>query len=220
MKYPVPGKTMQLQNVEKVFESLQQLGVGLDGIQPADIVDGHREKTLRLLWKMIFAWRVNVSLDADLLTSEINDLKRDFAVKFGRPLADDSFLVRHIHSIEFLKIQDEMYFQSDILSSLLSWARTVCAFSDIPVHNFSSSFADGRALCALLSHYHPNIISLSQLALKEPPKLTAEWAGEGVGEFSPTKIPIHNQSQRNFNLFNARVQAIGGIPILSTVLFL
>jgi len=37
-----------------------------------------------------------------------------------------------------------MYFQSPKLSLLLAWCQAVCAIVNIPVHNFSASFADGR----------------------------------------------------------------------------
>merc|ERR1711871_702065 len=41
---------------------------------------------------------------------------------------------------------------------LLLWCRAVCAASKlrVPIFNFTTSFADGRALCAILNFYHPS----------------------------------------------------------------
>jgi len=44
-------------------------------------------------------------------------------------------------------------------------SRYVCAHRDIEVHNFSSSFGDGRALAATISFYQPQLISASQIMM-------------------------------------------------------
>ena len=48
---------------------------------------------------------------------------------------------------------------------LLCWCRAVCASSElrIPIFNFTTSFADGRALCAILNFYHPTVLPLSEM---------------------------------------------------------
>ncbi|KAK2814681.1 hypothetical protein Q5P01_000758 [Channa striata] len=50
-------------------------------IDSRDIVDGHREKTLSLLWKILFAFHVEVILDKDQLMEEIGFLKRTLKTK-------------------------------------------------------------------------------------------------------------------------------------------
>ena len=46
---------------------------------------------------------------------------------------------------------------------LKDWVRCVCARDLIPVYDFSSSFADGRALCTLVNFYHPELLSKSSI---------------------------------------------------------
>lgn len=42
---------------------------------------------------------------------------------------------------------------------LLLWAALVCAHHNVVVANFAASFADGRALCAVIKHYQPSLIT-------------------------------------------------------------
>ena len=61
--------------------------------------------------------------------------------------------------------QDQKKQKSQTACSLLEWARAVCAGSQlrVPVQNFTTSFADGRALCALLNFYHPQLLSTGDM---------------------------------------------------------
>lgn len=45
----------------------------------------------------------------------------------------------------------------ELLSALLVWCQAVCHGYGVPVRNFTTSFADGRALCLLLHYYHPRV---------------------------------------------------------------
>lgn len=44
-----------------------------------------------------------------------------------------------------------------LLSALLVWCQAVCHGYGVPIRNFTTSFADGRALCLLLHYYHPRV---------------------------------------------------------------
>lgn len=45
----------------------------------------------------------------------------------------------------------------ELLAALLVWCQAVCHGYGVPVRNFTTSFADGRALCLLLHYYHPRV---------------------------------------------------------------
>lgn len=45
----------------------------------------------------------------------------------------------------------------ELLAALLAWCQAVCHGYGVPVRNFTTSFADGRALCLLLHYYHPRV---------------------------------------------------------------
>ena len=146
-------------NIANVFKVLESYKIELDGIKggnisPKDIVEGHREKTLLLLWKLIFRWKVSVMLDNTALAREVAQLKRLVG-------PNDEQLVRFPDLIYFSSfVQEEPYFQSEQLSLLFNWCRLLGELHGVPIQNFTSSFADGRAFCVLLGHYHPEILPL------------------------------------------------------------
>ena len=181
---------------------------GLDArsfsIKPDDIVEGHREKTLGLLWKIIFQWKISVLLPVKDLEEEIEYLRRAYQRKTGVQFQEDELT--------------SMYFQSQQLSLLFRWCSLVCSLHGQEILNFSSSFSDGRALCIMLSHYHPRLLRLDQIKSKvsDQPKIpSAEYSG--WIPLSPAR-PKENYSKANLELFNSKLTEIGGIPFLRTFL--
>ena len=45
-----------------------------------------------------------------------------------------------------------------LTSSLLKWCDAIAGTYGVPVHNLTTSLADGRALCLLIHYYHPSIL--------------------------------------------------------------
>lgn len=41
---------------------------------------------------------------------------------------------------------------------MLRWCEAIASTYGVPVHNLTSSLADGRALCLLIHYYHPTIL--------------------------------------------------------------
>jgi len=53
---------------------------------------------------------------------------------------------------------------SAIKQMLLDWCKAQCAgYENVNITNFSSSWADGLAFCALIHHFHPNAFDFSKL---------------------------------------------------------
>ena len=130
-------------------------------IDSRDIVDGHREKTLNLLWKIIFAFqvriwlcvqsasrknyspvshlsikwsvKVEVILDADQLREEIGFLKKTSRTK--RKLAS----LRADRGIQPSPARTRVPYEhgSTKVTLLMDWARAVCDFYNLRV-SFSS----------------------------------------------------------------------------------
>jgi hypothetical protein len=54
-------------------------------------------------------------------------------------------------------------------NALLSWCRHVTKYySNINITNFSTSFKDGLALCAILDRYYPSLINYNSLSKDRP----------------------------------------------------
>jgi abnormal spindle-like microcephaly-associated protein len=64
LRAPAISRLQKIHNVEIAFKELTGQGVELEGLRggrvsPKDIVDGHREKTLGMLWRLIFKFQVS-----------------------------------------------------------------------------------------------------------------------------------------------------------------
>ncbi|KAG0053427.1 hypothetical protein BGZ83_001141 [Gryganskiella cystojenkinii] len=208
------------QNVSLALNALVQHGISLEGtrggvVTPRDIVEGHREKTFGLLWKLILNWKVSVLLDLSVLESEIFALKREFKRLYGRPQPDRV---------------DTVYFTSDQLSALLRWCQAIGAFYNISINNFTTSFSDGRGFGALLSYYHPTLLDMGEM--KDSAKYLEEYKqgkhqselqpptdNDGKGWFIDARDitdPVTQAKEMdrfNYRLLHSKVQALGGVPI-------
>ncbi|KAA3677720.1 abnormal spindle-like microcephaly-associated protein [Paragonimus westermani] len=150
IRFPAISRLQKIHNVGlalKAFEQYGRLSMA-DGseIDPRDIVDGHREKSLTLLWCLLLRYQVLALVDLPLLSEEIGRL----ALQQGCRATGD---VAHLDSRD----QDEP--TDDVVHvKLLTWACLVCNFYGIKIDNLDESFSDGRALCMLLHHYLPTVM--------------------------------------------------------------
>lgn len=169
MKFPTLSKSHMQQNVSLALNALVKQSISLEGtrggvVSPRDIVEGHREKTFGLLWKLILNWKVSVLLDLSVLEIEIFALKREYKRIFGVNQPDRV---------------DTVYFTSDQLSALLRWCQAIGAFYNISINNFTTSFSDGRGFGALLSYYHPTLLDMSDM--KDSGKYLEEYKQVMIG---------------------------------------
>ncbi|KAF9913050.1 hypothetical protein EC991_005918 [Linnemannia zychae] len=220
MKFPTLSKTHMQQNVSLALSALVKEGISLEGtrggiVTARDIVEGHREKTFGLLWKLILNWKVAVLVDLSVLEAEIAALKAEY---------------KRIYGVDQPDRVDTVYFTSDQLSALLRWCQAIGAFYNLNIDNFTTSFADGRGFGALLSYYHPTLLDMTEMKdsaryLSEykqglhQPELEITGGADGKGWFIDTKHvkdPITQSKEMdrfNYRLLHTKVQALGGVPI-------
>ncbi|RUP51136.1 LOW QUALITY PROTEIN: hypothetical protein BC936DRAFT_149745 [Jimgerdemannia flammicorona] len=218
LRHPAQSRAQQLHNVSLALGVVQRHGVDLDAgpragtIAAKDVVDGHREKTFALLWSVIMHWRIPAVLDKRALRFEIRLLGEEFERKFRRKVDAES---------------DTMYITSEHLTLLLSWCKVVCAFYGVPVRNFTNSFADGRALCYIVHHYHPSVLPADRIEnsgryletmLKEaeeiaPPEGTMSWFIPSENIKDPV-VEGRELDKKNFRLLHAKVKELGGVPLI------
>ncbi|KAK3240251.1 hypothetical protein CYMTET_49902, partial [Cymbomonas tetramitiformis] len=190
----------------------------------ADLVSGHREKTLGILWKMMWHWQLPQLLDLDELRAEIAQLEQ------GSP--------QQCPPLTEMETRLDTYMDSEILTLLLWWSQAVVARYDARVVNFTSSLADGRVLCLLL-HYYLGEAVVHQEDIRGPMSsgaLSAEEAfGNGPHEESDTEsecdlpwtakfnmaaLPPEEQEalkarrDHNFQLLHTCLRYLGGVPEL------
>ncbi|XP_044056184.1 LOW QUALITY PROTEIN: abnormal spindle-like microcephaly-associated protein [Siniperca chuatsi] len=237
LRLPAISRLQKVHNVDMALQVLKSKGVDLKDehgstIDSRDIVDGHREKTLSLLWKIIFAFHVEVILDEDQLREEIGFLKRTLRSK--RRLAS----LRADRGLQPSPAKTRMAYEhrSTKITLLMDWVRAVCDFYNLKVENFTVTFSDGRVLCYLIHHYHPSL--LPEEAVSHSTTQTVECSPRGRLELNcsasdsdnsfdslPTGLngpdspsvefkELLENEKNNFRLVNTAVSFLGGVPAM------
>ncbi|KAM8883350.1 abnormal spindle-like microcephaly-associated protein isoform 2-T2 [Synchiropus picturatus] len=221
LRLPVVSRLQKVHNVDVTLQLLQSHGVQLKDehgsvITAKDIVDGHREKTLSLLWMIILTFQVETVLDEKQLKEEICFLQRSFRTC----MSDHTTLS-----------WDSYQHPSTKIGLLMDWVRCVCAFYSIKVENFSVAFSDGRVLCLLIHHYHPCLIPRASVGLRTTQTVDRPSRGcvaldcsSDTDSFSDNLTDTDPQNteftelleneKKNFRLVNSAVKFLGGIPAM------
>ncbi|XP_036834640.1 abnormal spindle-like microcephaly-associated protein isoform X1 [Oncorhynchus mykiss] len=237
LRMPAISRLQKVHNVDIALQVLRARGVDLKDehdavIDSRDIVDGHREKTLSLLWKIIFAFQVEVLLDEDQLREEISFLKHTWTTKqrLASLRADKGVLQKTA------KPRPPFKHSSSKITLLMEWVNAVCQFYHLKAENFTVSFSDGRILCYLIHHYHPShlpadsvshnttqTVECSQRGRVELNSSSSDsdisfdtWPTTQNGLVLPSiefKELLENE-KNNFRLVNTAVSDLGGVPAM------
>ncbi|XP_037353787.1 abnormal spindle-like microcephaly-associated protein isoform X2 [Talpa occidentalis] len=239
LRIPAISRLQRIHNVDIVLQILQSRGIQLNDehgntILSKDIVDRHREKTLALLWKIAFAFQVDLSLNLDQLKEEIDFLKHTQSMKKAMSvLSCESDTVINKKKDERNSCSFERY--SDNIKLLMEWVNAVCAFYNKKVENFTVSFSDGRVLCYLIHHYHPCYMPFDAICQRTTQTVECTQTGSVVLnsssesddsplEMSHNALDYDNASElykellenekKNFQLVRSAVRDLGGIPAM------
>ncbi|KAK7095184.1 hypothetical protein V1264_006629 [Littorina saxatilis] len=137
LRAPAISRLQKIHNVELVFKQLTQRGFDLNTakggtLNARDIVDGHREKTLAFLWKLIFLFQTMAMLNEDELQEEVDMLERTLRVKLCMQR-----LLSRTHLTETLARRDSggvtVAMDNPLTQLLLKWCRTVCLHYGVKV---------------------------------------------------------------------------------------
>jgi len=140
------------------------------------------EKTLALLWSIVLHWDIQRALKREVVEHEILQIRKcshSVATESKQLVPAGDVMEADAGS---LSADLDVYITCDILQSLLGWAKAVAQVQTpklvalhgreirVPVHNFTTSFGDGRVLCLLLNYYHPQLLVLSAIRMIEETK--------------------------------------------------
>ncbi|XP_003264552.1 abnormal spindle-like microcephaly-associated protein isoform X2 [Nomascus leucogenys] len=239
LRIPAISRLQKMHNVDIVLQVLKSRGIELSDehgntILSKDIVDRHREKTLRLLWKIAFAFQVDISLNLDQLKEEIAFLKHTKGIK-----KTISLLSCHYDDLINKKKgkRDSGSFEqySENIKLLMDWVNAVCSFYNKKVENFTVSFSDGRVLCYLIHHYHPCYVPFDAICQRTTQTVECTQTGSVVlnssSESDDSSLDMslkafdhENTSElykellenekKNFHLVRSAVRDLGGIPAM------
>ncbi|XP_069718289.1 abnormal spindle-like microcephaly-associated protein [Phaenicophaeus curvirostris] len=242
LRVPAISRLQKIHNVDIVLNVLKERGIHLKdesgaSIDSRDIVDRHRERTLALLWKIVFAFQVDVFLNMEQLKEEIEFLKN--AHKRKRQLGSLKTLSNCCGVQEDSSSNSSLQRYSENVKLLMTWVNAVCGFYNIKVENFTVCFSDGRVLCHLIHHYHPCYVPLEAVCQRTTQTVecsrtrtvglnsssssssesdTSLGATEGMFDLTATASVLYKEllenERKNFQLINAAVSDLGGIPAM------
>uniref|UniRef100_A0A8C6B145 Abnormal spindle-like microcephaly-associated protein homolog n=1 Tax=Monodon monoceros TaxID=40151 RepID=A0A8C6B145_MONMO len=239
LRIPAISRLQKMHNVDIVLEVLKSRGIQLNDehgntILSKDIVDRHKEKTLALLWKIVLAFQVDISLNLDQLKEEIDFLKHTQSMKrtmSALSCHSDAVISKKKdkrHSSHF-----EQY--SESVKLLMDWVNAVCDFYNKKVENFTVSFSDGRVLCYLIHHYHPCYMRFAAICQRTTQTVECTQTGsvvlnsssesdESSLDLSLKALDQENTSElykellenekKNFQLVRSAARDLGGIPAM------
>eukprot|EP00057_Strongylocentrotus_purpuratus_P032518 XP_787918.3 PREDICTED: abnormal spindle-like microcephaly-associated protein homolog isoform X1 [Strongylocentrotus purpuratus] len=232
LRVPAISRLQKIHNVESAFKMLKERGINVEGggLNERVIVDGHREKTLELLWRIIFHYQVGVMLNDEHIREEIAFLTKNRKLKEKISALKEGGNQGPSHpSLD----GPHLYFKSPQLMLLMDWCKAVCSFYDLQIENFTVSFCDGRALCLLIHHYHPSLLpyerinqdtTLMQFQREEREddlnSSCNSFDGTWSHTFSPSTGKETNQEKllanerMNFKLLYEKVNELGGVPMM------
>uniref|UniRef100_A0A6Q2ZL10 Calponin-homology (CH) domain-containing protein n=1 Tax=Esox lucius TaxID=8010 RepID=A0A6Q2ZL10_ESOLU len=226
LRIPAISRLQKIHNVEIALQVLRSRGVDLKDehsgvIDSRDIVDGHREKTLSLLWKIIFTFQV-ILLDENQLREEIGFLKRTWNTKEKLALLKSNKDVMQ----KTTKPTHPFEHSSSKIMLLMEWVNAVCQFYHLKAENFTVSFSDGRVLCYLIHHYHPSHLPADcvsrhttqnvECSQKERVELNCSSSDSDalkVAHMLDLKELLENEKS-NFRMVNTAVSDLGGVPAM------
>lgn len=140
LKLPCIGQASKVHNVQLAISGMQgaqDIHVNASSnIIAEDIVNGHREKTLSLLWSLIGRWGMNKIVNWTELRQEIERLHKTRKSE-GR-------LTRH-------RLQD----MECCKQALYDWAFLIASGRNLRMSNLTTSFADGKIFESIVDEYLP-----------------------------------------------------------------
>jgi abnormal spindle-like microcephaly-associated protein len=145
LKHPCASRTQKLQNVMVALSALVRLPSMpeklLKDISAFDIVDGHREKTLSLIWALLGQYAMDSLVEWDLVKKETMAAQTKLS---SLNLLDPSF--QDVADIQLTSTPR-------CWTLLFEWAKATCALHSIRITNLTTSFAGPAAFAAITNTY-------------------------------------------------------------------
>ena len=243
LRLPASTRMQKLHNVGVALKALENSTAGPPPEKPTskDIVDGHLQKTLDLLWHVIFGFQIGQLLSIEHLTKEISYLGKtlNHEVRIGNEKAKLGWDFYLDCKRRTLKENSDNgcpkgWLGNERIMLLLKWAQLVCAHYGLEIENLSVSFSDGRGLCLLVHHYHPNFLPIEEILFETTqtqqgnsngPKNLNDSFNDSFGQtmtytyakssdYVGTFEKLLKNEKENFKILHTKTKELGGIPIL------
>jgi len=212
LRLPAVSRLQKLHNVDIALRALSETSsMKVGNIRAKHIVDAHRDKVLLLLWSIVAHFKLSDLLDPDLLRREIRSVWRAGRKRDSKTAKE---LSNFLASLDLMEKKQS----NDLVSLLLQWCQMVCLQFGVHVQNFSTSFADGKVLCCLIHHYHPDILFLGDIRpTSRDLQLKVDPCSLSESSRMQFKHVLENE-RYNSTLANLCIEELGGIPPMLPVM--
>jgi abnormal spindle-like microcephaly-associated protein len=158
LHYPAPTRTHKLHNARLVMIALLTqaphhpfLRDQLVNLEPEDLVDGYREKTIALLWTLVLsAGGLDRIIDTEVLRSEMGRIQQKC----------------HSRDIDMPASPTSLQGVGETGALLSEWATYTAALANVEITNLTTSFAHGQAWTAIVQAYQGRDDSVSSVLKK------------------------------------------------------
>ncbi|KAL4972675.1 hypothetical protein BDW66DRAFT_169394 [Aspergillus desertorum] len=143
LKFPCLSRIVKMSNARTALEALASTKEGeqlITNIRAADIVDGHREKTIALLWSLVSNWGLSELIDMNGLRKEIEQLRRrsgfghETGTIFVNELVEDNEPTRLLRQWGFLVAQLRGFRRDDLTTAMANGKVYECILDEYEVY--------------------------------------------------------------------------------------
>jgi hypothetical protein len=196
LRVPAISRLQKLHNVQQTLLFLNQQDTrsvrsGSTSFDVATdskaVVDGNREGTLLVLWKLICGHELSCGIDPETVAREAVRIEFEKGIDSASAARPDCAPASD---------PVELLFQS-----IARWCLAIAHPRQAALDNFTSCFTDNRIVCLVINYYRPDILSLESIHLQFDPA--------GGSRKESLKMEKHN-----FSLLLKACSTVGGIPML------
>ncbi|RAR09513.1 calmodulin-binding protein sha1 [Stemphylium lycopersici] len=218
LKYPAIGRPQKVYNVQIALAALSSVpgmpSAAVSGIRAEDIVDGHREKTLSLLWSLVGKCGLGSLVDWPQLVKETDRFRSQWY------RARDAFEGQALDSDNEQEETTELDGMAYHKRLLLSWSRSIARLHGLRVANLTTSFADPKVLEVIVDTYLPSNLAISTMdngRLGLAAKLKAVGCSTSfIALFMPQQTTARSIPSRDFTLLTLSFLASRLLPLART----
>lgn len=173
LRLPATTKAAKKFNIEKVLSYLNKSSYAshiTHGVQASEIMDGHREQTVALLWTIVSQFGIGLMVDWDDLRSEIHRLE----LELQDMVPGDSSTTTLSISVS---ANTSVYHQT-----LKRWTTLLANKHGIPISNFSTSFCKTPSpFTAIIKEYLSYMVNSSKQSQEAAQSLKEQFKQIGCG---------------------------------------
>ncbi|RHZ51529.1 putative calmodulin-binding protein Sha1 [Aspergillus thermomutatus] len=197
LKFPCSSRTVKKFNVQIALDALKLTSGAaplVRDVHAEDIVNGHREKTIALLWGLVSRWGLSELIDWDDVRNEIDRLRQKATSQLGYEPVNNANSFKKSPN-------EEMEDDDEAILLLKEWATILAHLSGLRLENLSTSFADGKIYEGIVNEYEEYILgNAASTPGRKASSLAARLRALGCSsQFANLVSPSNSRKAHMFN---------------------